>query len=156
MPEQSPKTTFTVVRADSMDYSDKPKQALYRGGPKEPVRLERPAVTVLARSLRAFFVNVPKKGGGEDTQVDRMLCEGAVRMSGSKEGRKRDGESESAEYFPREERLEMWGGNPVVTDSSRGVSRGERITWLAGEDRLIVDNTGSGPAVSRIKDSKRK
>ncbi len=156
MPEQAPKTAFTVVRADSMEYSDKTKQALYRGGPKDPVRLERPSITVLASNLRAFFVNVPKRGGGEETQIEKMLFEGAVRMSGSKDGRKRDGESESAEYFPREERLEMWGGNPVVTDSARGVSRGERITLLAGEDRLIVDNTGSGPAVSRIKDNKRK
>lgn len=139
-----------------MIYSDKTKEAFYRSAPRGAVELERPALAVKSRSLRAWLVNVPKKGGGEETQLDRMLCEGDVRMSGSRDGRKREGESQVAEYFPREERLELSGGNPVVTDSARGVSRGERITWLAGEDRLIVDNTGSGPAVSRIKDSKRK
>lgn len=156
MPEQAPKSAFTVIRADSMIYSDKTKEAFYRSAPRGAVELERPALAVKSRSLRAWLVNVPKKGGGEETQLDRMLCEGDVRMSGSRDGRKREGESQVAEYFPREERLELSGGNPVVTDSARGVSRGERITWLAGEDRLIVDNTGSGPAVSRIKDSKRK
>jgi lipopolysaccharide export system protein LptA len=156
MPEQAPKTAFTVVRADSLHYSDKTKQAFYRGGPQGKVALERPALNVSSRTLRAWFTTVPKKGGGEETQLDRMLCEGDVRMSGNRNGRSRNGEAETAEYYPSEERLELYGGNPMVNDSARGISRGARITWLAREDRLIVDNTGSGLAVSRIKDNKKK
>ncbi len=156
MPEQAPKTTFTVVRADSMRYSDKTRQAYYQGGSQGKVVLERPALHVDSRTLRAWFIDVPKKGGGEETQLEKMLCEGDVKLAGSRAGRSRSGESQTAEYYPSEERLELYGGNPMVTDSARGVSRGDRITWLTREDRLIVDNTGSGLAVSRIKDNKRK
>jgi hypothetical protein len=48
------------------------------------------------------------------------------------------------------------GGNPLVADKKRGTTRAAEITWLVGEDRLIVDNTGSGPAVSRILKDERK
>ena len=43
------------------------------------------------------------------------------------------------------------GGNPVVTDSKRGTTRGAEIIWYSRQDKLTVDNTGGGPAVSRIK-----
>jgi hypothetical protein len=118
--------------------------------------LERPALNVNSKTLRAWFVNVPRKGGGEEPHLAKMLCEGDVKMAGSRAGRSRNGESLTAEYDPDEEGLELYGGNPMVSGSARGISRGARITWLAREDRLIVDNTGSGLAVSRIKDNKRK
>jgi lipopolysaccharide export system protein LptA len=156
MPEQAPKTTFTLVRSESMIYSDKTRQAYYQGGAQGLVSLERPALNAKSKSLRAWLTNAPKKGGGEETQLEKALFEGDVRLNGSRDGRNRDGESQRAEYYPREERLELSGGNPMVNDSVSGMSRGDRITWLAREDRLIVDNTGSGPAVSRIKNSKRK
>ena len=156
MPERAPKTTFTVVRSDSMNYSDKTKQAFYQGGAQGLTALERPALNVKSKTLRAWLVNVPKKGGGEETQLDKMLCQGSVRLNGSRGGRTQDGASETAEYFPNEERLELSGGAPMVNDSKRGITRGNQITWLAREDRLIVDNRGSGPAVSRIKDNKKK
>jgi lipopolysaccharide export system protein LptA len=156
LPEQAPKTTFTVVRSDSMNYSDKTKQAFYQGGVQGLTALERPGLNVKSKTLRAWMVNVPKKGGGEETQLDKMMCEGSVRLNGSRDGRKQDGSSETAEYYPNEERLELFGGAPMVNDSKRGITRGNQITWLAREDRLIVDNAGSGPAVSRIKDNKKK
>jgi lipopolysaccharide export system protein LptA len=156
IPEQAPKTTFTLVRSESMIYSDKTRQAYYQGGAQGLVSLERPALNAKSKSLRTWLTNVPKKGGGEETQLEKALFEGDVRLNGSRDGRNRDGESQRAEYYPREERLELSGGNPMVNDSVSGMSRGDRITWLAREDRLIVDNTGSGPAVSRIKNSKRK
>lgn len=156
MPEQAPKTTFTVVRADSMSYSDKTKEAFYHGGSQGRVTLERPTLSVTSKTLRAWFVNMPKKGGGEETRLDKMICEGDVKIAGSRAGRSRNGESQTAEYYPAEERLELYGGNPMVNDSARGTSRGDKITWLTREDRLIVDNTRRGLAVSRIKDSRKR
>jgi lipopolysaccharide export system protein LptA len=85
-----------------------------------------------------------------------VFCDGAVDIKESTPGREITGGSEHAEYYPTEERFLLTGGNPVVVDSRRGTTRGAVITWYSRQDRLEVDNSGSGPAVSRVNQDKKK
>ncbi|MBI5281477.1 MAG: LPS export ABC transporter periplasmic protein LptC [Candidatus Solibacter usitatus] len=153
LPDQKPKkagNVFTIVRAPSLVYSDKTKLAYYTGG----ATLDRQGLNVKARQLRAWFVSEPRKEGGEETKLDRMFADGTVEILEKSADRTRTGSSEHAEYYLADERIVLNGGKPVVTDSKRGITRGAEITWLAREDTLVVDNTGGGPAVSRVKKKK--
>jgi lipopolysaccharide export system protein LptA len=146
-PAKKKRNAFTIVKAQSLVYSDRTKLAVYTGG----TTLDRPGLNVQSAQLRAWFVNAPKAGGGEETKLDRMFSDGNVRILERSPERTRDGNSEHAEYYLADERIVMNGGNPVVTDSKRGTTRGAEIIWYSRQDKLTVDNTGSGPAVSRIK-----
>lgn len=148
--QKKKRNAFTIVKAQSLVYSDKTKQALYTGG----TTLDRPGLNVQSAELRAWFVDEPKKGGGEETKLDRMFSDGDVRIAERSLARTRDGSSEHAEYYLVDERIVMNGGNPVVTDSKRGITRGAEIVWYSRQDKLTVDNAGGGPAVSRIKKKK--
>jgi lipopolysaccharide export system protein LptA len=120
------------------------------------VTLDRKTLRITSKQLKAWFASVPKPGGGEDMQLDYMYADGAVTVDEKRAGRTRNGSAEHGEYYLKEERMVLSGGSPVVTDSKSGTSRGAVITWLAGEDRLVVDNTGAGPAVSRVNKSRKK
>ena len=135
---------FTVVRAQEMEYLDKTKIAWYRGG----ATLERANMTVRSRELRAFF-REEKSAQKTETKLDRMLAEGRVEVVDKVPNRVRRGSAERGEYFLGEEKMVLSGGNPALEDSQRGVTRGAVITWFARQDRLFVDNTGGGPAVTR-------
>lgn len=143
---------YTIVRAPSLNYSDKTKLALYQGG----VVLDRPGLSVKSSQLRAWFEKTPKAGGGEETKLDRIFCDGAVDIRETAADRTRTGNGEHAEYYPADERMLLNGGNPVVVDSKRGTSRGAEITWISRQDTLLVNNTGAGPAVSRVNQEKRR
>ncbi|MCS7043229.1 MAG: LptA/OstA family protein [Bryobacteraceae bacterium] len=137
---------MSVVRAPSLVYDGRAKQALFAGG----VVLERPAMTVESRQLRAFFSEQEANGRAE-TRLERLEADGAVVIREWARGRRRTGRGEHAEYFLAEERMVLRGGNPSVEDEQRGVTRGAVITWFGRQDRMTVDNEGAGPAVSRVK-----
>jgi lipopolysaccharide export system protein LptA len=141
----------TVVKARKFVYDGKAKLGDYTGGSE----MTRPTLFVKSQRLRAWFVEVPRKDGGAETQLDRMFADGSVEFVERGKDRTRTGAAEHAEHYPREEKTILTGGAPFVNDSLRGVTRGDVITWVAREDRLIVDNTGSGPAVSRIQRERR-
>ncbi len=142
----------TTVRAASMVYEDKTKLAYYSGG----VALERLNLEMKSKQLRVWFREETNSKGAKDSKLDRMFADGAVVVVERGPKASKTGTSEHGEYYPDEERMLLTGGNPLVTDKKRGTTRGTGITWLVGEDRLIVDNTGSGPAVSRILKDERK
>ncbi|HEY3443107.1 MAG TPA: LPS export ABC transporter periplasmic protein LptC [Paludibaculum sp.] len=144
------RNAFTIVKAQSLMYTDKTQMAHYTGG----TTLDRQGLNVRAAEMRAWFVKEPKKGGGEETKLDRMFSDGDVKIAERSPERTRDGSAEHSEYYLADERMVMNGGNPVVTDSKRGTSRGAEIVWYSRQDKLTVDNSGSGPAVSRIKKKK--
>lgn len=137
---------MSVVRAPSLVWDGKAKQALFAGG----ARLERPGMTVESRLLRAFFAE-QAAGGRAETRLERLEAEGAVVIREFARDRRRTGRGEHADYFLDEERMVLSGGNPSVEDEQRGVTRGAVITWFGRQDRMIVDNAGAGPAVSRVK-----
>lgn len=142
----SPSKAFTTVRSTDLVYSDKNKVAVYTGG----VTMERPNLVVKSHELRAFFRD-EKSSQGTETKLDRMLAEGKVDILQRTADRTVRGEAERGDYYLDDEKMVLTGGNPVLIDSKKGTARGALLTWFARQDRLIVDNTGSGPAVSRTQ-----
>lgn len=136
----------SVVRAPSMVYEGKGKEVLFAGG----AQMDRPGMRMESRELRGFF-REEAAGGATQTRLERLEGEHGVVIREGARGRKRTGRGEHAEYFPEEERMVLSGGNPSVEDAARGVTRGAVITWFGRQDRMIVDNEGAGPAVSRVK-----
>ncbi len=151
MPAQDKKGSTSTITADSLVYDDVKKVAFYRGNAK----LEQPNLVMTSKELRLFFREEKDAKGNAETKLDRMIADGTVEIVEKIAARTRRGTGEHSEYYLDEERLVLNGGNPLVVDSARGTSRGREITWFARQDRLIVDNTGSGPAVSRIKQRKQ-
>lgn len=142
----------TTVRAPSMVYDDKTRLAHYSGG----ITMERLNMDLKSRQLRVWFREEKDSKGAADTKLDRIFADGAVSVLEKGPKAAKSGSAEHGEYYPDEERMVLTGGNPLVADKRRGTTRGAVITWLVREDRLIVDNTGSGPAVSRIIKDERK
>jgi lipopolysaccharide export system protein LptA len=145
LPGSARRPELTTVKAARLVYSEKDLRAVYSGG----ATLERTALQVKANELHAFF-REERAGTSKETKLDHVFAEGAVEVAESSLGRSRRGSSAHGEYYLDEEKLVLSGGNPLLVDAARGASRGAVITWFARQDRLIVDNTGSGPSVSRI------
>lgn len=126
---------FSVVSAPEFTYDGKTKQGYYR----ENAHLERAGLDVRSRYLRTYFEETPKRGGGTETHLEHMEADGAVELLQKPPGRVRRGRGEHAEYYLDEERMVLTGGQPEVSDSLRGTTRGPRITWFSREDRMLVE-----------------
>lgn len=142
---------MATIRGRTLLYSDSEKLATYRGA----ASLSRNGLDVKGETLRLWFVEETTKDGGTQTQLDRLFADQDAVVVERTPERTRTGRGEHLEYHAREERMVLTGGNPLVQDSQRGISRGAVITWYSREDRLIVDNTGSGPAVSVVQRGKQ-
>ncbi len=136
---------LTVVRAPGMTYLDAERRATYRSGAK----LTRAGMDVDAREVRAFFVPAPEGQGGGN-RLDYAEAEGSVVIVHAEKDRTRRAVAEQAEYRLEEERIVLHGGRPRLDDSLRGSTTGERLTYFARDDRLLVDGVEKRPAVSRI------
>jgi lipopolysaccharide export system protein LptA len=141
---------MAVIEARTLHYDGGERLAVYRGG----ARLSRPGLDLKGGTMRLWFVEEPQAGGGTETKLDRLFADEAAEVVERAEGRTRTGRGEHLEYYARDERMVLTGGNPVVQDSQRGVSRGAVITWYSRQDRLVVDNTGAGPGVSVVQKGK--
>lgn len=132
---------YTVVRSASMTYDDETRLAHYKG----EALLTRPGMQVSAQEIRAYL-----KDKEADSSLDRALADGKVQIHQQSPGRKREGRGDHAEYQTGEERVVLYGGEPLFTDSVRGATRGQKLTWWANNDRLLVDGVESHRAESRI------
>jgi lipopolysaccharide export system protein LptA len=144
-PSTSP--VFTVVRAPDMVYTDETRLAHYTGG----VTLGRPGLNVAGNEIRAFL-----KEAGQDSSLDKTFADGAVRIVSTPADRgsakrTRIGTSEHAEYYADEQKVFLEGGNPLLIDSLKGQTRGQRLTWWANNDRLLVNGVESKPADTIIR-----
>jgi lipopolysaccharide export system protein LptA len=63
----------------------------------------------------------------------------------------RRGSGENAEYYAKEGKLVLYGGEPTLVDSVRGSTRGQQLTWFINNDRLLVEGGPAQPAISRIQ-----
>jgi lipopolysaccharide export system protein LptA len=133
---------LTIVRAATLDYSDKDKLALYKGG----VRLVRDGMDVKSSQLRAYLKE--NKEGSDDSSLDRAFADGAVEIFQAQPGRTRRGSAEHAEYYVADERVVLRGGHPQMIDSVKGATRGKQLTYWANNDSLQVDGAETQPAVS--------
>ncbi|MFN3324623.1 MAG: LPS export ABC transporter periplasmic protein LptC [Bryobacteraceae bacterium] len=144
----------TVIRAPAMRYTDNDRLAHYTGG----AMLVRPGLSVRGRELRIWLADDKKKKPAEATgpeppaasSIERLFADGEAQVVHTLPDRVRTGKADHAEYFADEDRLVLIGGDPVMNDSRRGVTRGRRLTLYARQDKLLVESSGSGPAVTRV------
>jgi lipopolysaccharide export system protein LptA len=145
VPAAQPGTTFTVVRAPSMVYTDDDRLAHYTGG----AVMTRPNMTVNAREIKAFL-----KDSQSDSSLDKAIADGAVVIDQSAPGRSRKGSSEHAEYYAGEEKLLLTGGQPQMVDSVKGTTKGRELTYFSNDDRLLVNGAEAQRSESVIRRKK--
>jgi lipopolysaccharide export system protein LptA len=103
-------------------------------------------MTVRGREIRAFLSD-----SKSDSSLDHALADGQVEIVQTTAVRKLTGSAEHAEYEDKEQRIVLTGGEPRLVDSNRGTTRGQRLTYYADRDHLIVEGAQGRPAVSRLK-----
>jgi lipopolysaccharide export system protein LptA len=146
-PASNGKPLFLVVKSDELYYDDKERRAHYSGN----VRFQRAAMEVTARDLQAFFTKpVEGRSGNSETNLDRAIAEGQVKIVQQEPDRTRTGTGEHAEYFVSEEKVILRGGSPKLTDTVRGSTEGKELIYFAGNDRLLVDGAEDRRAVSQL------
>lgn len=140
------KNLFTVVRAPQMTYWDAEKKAHYMGNAK----LNRGNLLVTSRELFAWFSQKENDNSLERAEAvgDSVIVQSGPDATGKP--RTRRGISERSNYDVAAGRVILSGGAPQMFDSLKGTTRGERLTWFADEDRLVVDGSWNQPAASRI------
>ncbi len=130
---------FTIVKAPNLDYNDDTRVANYSGG----AVLERPNMTVKGQDIHAFLRN-----NSNDSSLDHAVADGRVDVHEVSPDRTRDAWSEHAEYFVDEDKVILEGGQPRFVDSTRGTTRGQKLTWYSSDDRLLVDGAAQQPVKS--------
>jgi lipopolysaccharide export system protein LptA len=138
---------FTVVRAPELTYRDDTREAVYTGG----VTLVRGKMTVTSKQMRAFLT--PKTAGnGGDSSLDHAIADGEVTVTEVLAGnRKRSGAAEHGEYYTKEDKVVLNGGDPQIVDSIKGMTRGRQLTYFTDEDHLIVEGLSKKVAFTRMK-----
>lgn len=121
---------FTVVKAADLEYNDDTRVAHYSGG----VTLERPDMMVKALDVHAYLRN-----DSDDSSLDHALADGKVEVHKKMPDRTRDAASDHAEYYVDNDKVILEGGQPRLIDSTRGTTRGVKLTWYSDDDRLVVD-----------------
>jgi lipopolysaccharide export system protein LptA len=130
---------FTIVRAPDLDYNDDTRVAHYSGG----ATLERPNMTVKGQDIRAFLRN-----DSNDSSLDHAFADTHVEVHETALDRTRDASSEHAEYYVDEDKVILEGGQPRFVDSTRGTTRGQKLTWYSSDDRLLVNGVAQQPVKS--------
>lgn len=138
---------FTVVRAPELTYRDDTREALYTGG----VTLVRGKMTVTSKQMRAFLT--PKTADkSDDSSLDHAIADGDVAVMEVLAGnRKRSGSAEHGEYYTKDDKVVLNGGEPKIVDSIKGMTRGRQLTYFTDEDHLIVEGVSKKVAFTRMK-----
>jgi lipopolysaccharide export system protein LptA len=139
---------FTIITAPDMVYHEENRVVDYTGG----VTLQRPAMTVTAKQIRAFL-----KDADEDSSLDKAMADGTVKIVSTSEKlrRTRTSTAEHAEYYADNEKVILQGGEPMLMDNQGQKTRGKQLTWFANDDRLFVDGADvKNPAKSTIRKKK--
>ncbi len=138
---------FTVVRAPELTYRDDTREAVYTGG----VTLVRGKMTVTSKQMRAFLT--PKTTGhSDDSSLDHAIADGDVAVVEMLAGnRKRSGAADHGEYYTKDDKVVLNGGDPQIVDSSKGMTRGRQLTYFTDEDHLIVEGVSKKVAFTRMK-----
>jgi lipopolysaccharide export system protein LptA len=144
---------YTIVRAPELEYRDDVREALYSGG----VTLVRDKMTVKANQMRAFLTPKPAPGSTatNDSSLDHAFANGNVVITELLLGnRLRSGKAEHGEYYTKDDKVVLSGGDPQMEDSVKGVTKGRELTYFSGDDHLIVKGESKKTAFTRMKKKK--
>ena len=138
---------FTVICAPDLHYRDDTRIALYTGG----VKLVRQKMVITSKELEAFL-NPKTNDGQNDSSLNHAFATGDVLIHDVvKNNRTREGGSERAEYYTKDDKVILNGGSPEVRDSYKGITRGRQLTYLNGEDHLFVEGEKKALAYTQMK-----
>jgi lipopolysaccharide export system protein LptA len=132
---------FTIVKAPDLDYNDDTRLAHYSGG----ASLERNNMVVQSQDIHAYLRN-----DSDDSSLDHAIADGHVVVHEVASDRTRDAASDHAEYYVDENKVILEGGDPRFVDSTKGTTRGRRLTWYSDDDRLVVDGVPQAPVKSLL------
>jgi lipopolysaccharide export system protein LptA len=79
------------------------------------------------------------------------IADGNVEIVQSAADRTRRGTGQHGEYYVSEEKVILRGGDPQLTDSKRGNTRGAELIYYANDDSLLVTGEPGKPVNSRIR-----
>jgi lipopolysaccharide export system protein LptA len=138
---------FTVVYAPELLYRDDTRLAKYTGG----VKLVRDRMTVTAKQLNAYLT--PKTTDNNDnSSLDRAVADGDVKILRTMAtGQTRTGSSQHCEFFAKENKVVLNGGDPQITDSYKGITKGEQLTYFSDDDRLLVNGKKKALAFTQMR-----
>ena len=138
---------YTTVRAPELTYRDDTKIAHYSGG----VTLTRQKMTITSQAIEAFLTPKTDKMKNESS-LNHALATGHVKIRDViSPGRTRVGTGEHCEYYTKEDKVVLNGGDPQMTDSYKGVTKGMQLTYFSGDDHLIVNGKKTQVAFSKLK-----
>ncbi len=138
---------FTVICAPDLQYRDDTRIATYTGG----VKLVRQKMVITSQELEAFL-NPKTNDAQNDSSLNHAFATGDVLIHDVvKNNRTREGGSEHAEYYTKEDKVVLNGGSPQVKDSYKGITKGRQLTYLNGDDHLIVEGEKKALAYTQMK-----
>ncbi len=122
------------VSADSLDYDEVSGKAVYRNQAK----LIHEDLTVLSDEIEGLLGGGEEEGGGEELQV--AFARGKVRIfkAAAESSPQRQGFGREAEYRPSEDRVELSGSPARLRAADGRETRGARLTYDMGRDRVLV------------------
>jgi lipopolysaccharide export system protein LptA len=120
---------------DEMTFSPAESVVSFRG---------RSFVKIPDARLAADTVNVSLSG--ERKEVRDLRAQGrVVFVYGNYEGR-----GEEARYDPDADVLVLTG-RPVLVEKGKGDSRGDKLTFRLGDDKILIENKGQGRSITVVK-----
>ncbi|MDQ2712461.1 MAG: LPS export ABC transporter periplasmic protein LptC [Acidobacteriota bacterium] len=138
---------YTVVQAPKLLYRDDLRIAHYSEG----VKLVREKMTITSSALDAYLTPKTDKTSN-DSSLDHAIATGTVKISDIVvPGRTRVGTGEHCEYYTKQNKVVLNGGEPQMVDSYKGLIKGGQLTYFSDEDHLLVDGKKEKIAFTRMK-----
>lgn len=137
---------YTVVKAPEMLYRDDDRVAVYTGG----VDMVHDKTTVVSKELKAFLTkdDETQNGAGGGTSLDHAFANGNVKVTQAGSGRSRTGVAQHCEYYPKENKVVLNGGDAKMLDSRKGTTIGRQLTYWSNSDHVLVEGAPNNPVMS--------
>jgi lipopolysaccharide export system protein LptA len=146
-PSDSAGPIYTTIYAPKLAYRDDVRIAHYTGG----VKLLRDKMTVTSEDLQAYLTPKTDKTSN-DSSLDHAIATGKVTIFDQiSPSRTRTGTGEHCEYYTKQDKVVLNGGDPQMIDSYKGVIKGQQLTYFSGEDHLTVDGKKEQVAFTKMK-----
>ncbi len=139
LPAKAP--AFVMVDSSDLVYTETDRIAHYSGG----AHMVRSGMDVKAAEIRAFL-----NDSKAESSLHHAFADGKVAIVRTEADRTLTGTGEHAEYYADEERIFLNGGDPVLVDSVRGITRGRELTYFANKDKLLVNGADKEPVKTRV------
>jgi lipopolysaccharide export system protein LptA len=149
--DKSGKTTPVTVTADTLDYQDTERQAVFSG----KVLIKSAETTMDANTVQVFLLPRGNTAGGN--QLDRIVAEGDIQI----EQKARKAVGSKVIYTASDQKFVLTGTEgrrPSIFDAEHGQITGDSLTFYTQGDRVLVGSGSSSPTLTqnRNRDASKK